>query len=157
MEHLAQAIEQIPSGLFVLTSAYNGSRSAALVEWVQQCATNPPLIVAAVATGLAVVPLIRDSHRFALCQIGEEDRFLARKFGDSPPHGEDPFVTVPTTKSPGGAPIVQRAISWIECEVVRHIDLESDHGLYVGRVRAGGILNDGTPAIRFNGTSTGGF
>ena len=137
----ARIIEQIPSGLFVLTSAYNGARSGALVQWVQRCAANPPLVMAAVATGLAVVPLIRDSHRFALCQVGEDDRFLARKFSTAPLYGEDPFVSVPTTSSPGGAPIVHRAISWIECEVVRHIDLESDYGLYVGVVRHGGMLN----------------
>ena len=136
----ARAIEQIPSGLFVLTSAYNGARSGALVQWVQQCATNPPLVMAAVATGLAVVPLIRDSHSFALCQIGESDRFLARQFTPAPPYGEDPFVTLPTSNAPGGAPIVRRAMSWIECEVVRHIDLESDYGLYVGVVRHGGML-----------------
>ena len=37
------------------------------------------------------------------------------------------------------------------CEVVRHIDLESDYGLYVGRVRAGGMLNGGTPLVRIRG------
>ncbi len=138
---LTRAIQQIPSGLFLLTSAYNGARSGALVQWVQQCASNPPLVMAAVATGLAVVPLIRDSHSFALCQIGEDDRLLTRKFETAPRPGEDPFVTLPTTTAPGGAPIVHRAVSWIECEVVRHVDLESDYGLYVGLVRHGGLLN----------------
>ena len=148
---LAQAIGQIPSGLFILTAAYNGSRSGVLVAWVQQCAAVPPLVLAAVATGLPVVPLIRDSRSFALCQISAEDRLLARKFDPAPLAGEDPFLSMPVTLSPNGAPILQRALSWLDCEVVRHIDLESDCGLYVGRVRDGGVLNGGRPAIRYAG------
>ncbi len=146
---LAQAIGQIPSGLFILTAAYNGSRSGVLVAWVQQCASVPPLVMAAVSTALPVVPLIRDSRSFALCQISAEDRLLARRFDHAPIAGEDPFVSMPVTLSPNGAPILQRALSWLDCEVLRHIDLESDCGLYVGRVRDGGILNGGEPAVRF--------
>ena len=148
---VAQALGQIPGGLFVLTAAYDGARSGVLVEWVQQCATNPPLIVAAVGAGLPVVPLIQDSHGFVLCQISEDDRFLARKFQSAPAHGEDPFMTLPIATAPSGTPILRRALSYLDCEVVRHIDLESDHGLYVGLVRAGGILNDGKPAVRYGG------
>lgn len=146
---LLQAIEQIPSGLFILTAAYNGSRSGVLVPWVQQCSADPPLVAAAVSTSLPVVPLIRDSRSFALCQIGAEDRLLARKFERAPGPGDDPFLSLPITHSPSGAPVLQGALSWLDCEVVRHIDLESDCGLYVGRVRDGGLLGAGNPAVRF--------
>ncbi len=138
---VSKAIGQIPSGLFILTAAYNGSRSGVLVTWVQQCATSPPLVMAAVSTGLPVVSLIRDSHSFTLCRITADDHLLARMFDTAPMHGEDPFDTLPITSAPSGAPIPQRSLSWLDCEVVRHIDLESECGLYVGRVRSGGILN----------------
>ena len=144
---VARALGQIPGGLFVLIAAYDGARSGVLVEWVQQCATNPPLIVAAVGAGLPVVPLIQDSHGFVLCQISEDDRFLARKFQSAPAHGEDPFMTLPIVTAPSGTPILRRALSYLDCEVVRHIDLESDHGLYVAHAVHGGMLNGGTPAI----------
>ncbi len=153
---VSKAIGQIPSGLFILTAAYNGSRSGVLVAWVQQCATAPPLVMAAVSTGMPVVPLIRDSHSFVLCQIAADDRLLARMFNIAPLHGDDPFDTLPITPAPSGAPIPQRALSWLDCEVVRHIDLESDCGLYVGRVRNGGILNGGPPAVRYGDNGEGG-
>jgi 3-hydroxy-9,10-secoandrosta-1,3,5(10)-triene-9,17-dione monooxygenase reductase component len=145
---LTQAIGQIPSGLFILTAAYNGSRSGVLVAWVQQCATRPPLVMAAVSTTMPVVPLIRDSRSFVLCQVAADDRFLAHKFNGTTIDHEDPFLSLPVTVSPNGAPILQSALSWLDCEVIRHIDLESDYGLYVGRVRHGGMLNSGKPAIR---------
>ncbi len=147
MADLHRALGRIPSGQFILTAAYEGARSGVLVGWVQQCATNPPMVMLALATGLPVIPLIRDSRAFALCQIGAEDRFLARKFASIPEHGEDPFVTLATSTSRGGCPIVLRAMCFLECELVRHVDLESDFGLYVGLVRDGGILNNGEPAV----------
>ncbi|MHC4414763.1 MAG: flavin reductase family protein [Planctomycetota bacterium] len=144
---LDRAISRIPCGLFILTAAFDGTRSGVLVEWVQQCASCPPMVMTALATALPIVPLIRDSRGFALCQIGADDRFLPKKFASTPEPGEDPFVTLSTITAPSGSPIVERAVSYLDCELVRHIDLESDHGLYVGRVRDAGILTDGAPAV----------
>ena len=152
---LSKALGQIPCGLFILTAAYDGARSGILVEWVQQCATRPPMIMAAVSTAMPVVPLIRDNHSFALCQISASDRFLVRKFASPPSHGEDPFDGLSTRSAPSGSPIIDRALCYLDCEVVRHIDLETDHGLYVGLVRCGEVLNGGSPAILVGGNSHG--
>ena len=38
-------------------------------------------------------------------------------------------------------------MSYLDCRVVRHIDLDSDFGLDVGHVHHGGILNEGRPAV----------
>jgi len=143
---LARAVGQIPRGRFILTAAYKDTRMGVLVDWVQRCGTDPPMVVAAVATGLPVIPLIRDSHCFALCQVRADDRLLERKFA-SPQENDDPFDTLATTCAPSGAPVLQRALSYLDCEVVRHIDLETDFGLYVGRVRDGRVLNGGAPLI----------
>jgi flavin reductase (DIM6/NTAB) family NADH-FMN oxidoreductase RutF len=148
---LSRAIGQIPCGRFILTAAYNDKRTGVLVDWVQQCAQRPVMVVAAVATGLPVVPLIRDSHSFALCQIGADDRLLEKKFASPPAHGDDPFDTLATMSAPSGSPVLRLALSYLDCEVVRHIDLESDYGLYVGRVRSGAILNGGPPLVRVRG------
>ena len=144
---LARAVGQIPRGRFILTAAFKDARMGVLVDWVQQCSTTPPMVVAAVATGLPVVPLIRDSHSFALCQVRADDRLLERKFAGSGEGDDDPFDTLATTCAPSGSPVLQRALSYLDCEVVRHIDLETNFGLYVGRVRAGRVLNGGAPLI----------
>jgi len=106
----------------------------------------------AVATGLAIEPLIRDSRWFALCQIGEDDRILRRRFAVPADRGEDPFVTLPHTSAPSGAPILERAITWMDCELIRHVDLDSDHRLYVGRVHHAGIMTAGArPVVEVDG------
>jgi len=109
---LSRAIGQIPCGRFILTAAYNDRRTGVLVDWVQQCAQRPLMVVAAVATGLPVVPLIRDSHSFALCQIGADDRLLEKKFATPPAHGDDPFDTLAMMSAPSGSPVPRLALSY---------------------------------------------
>lgn len=149
------AIAQIPGGLFLLTANFEDHRHAVLVKWVQQCSDNPPMVMVAMSKGQAVEPLIRESRRFVLCQISADDRFLARKFSNGGSGGEDPLVTLMTTTSPNGSPIVDRAMAYLDCEVVRHVELDSDHRVYVGQVHAGAVLNQGVPAV-FYGTNGSG-
>jgi flavin reductase (DIM6/NTAB) family NADH-FMN oxidoreductase RutF len=147
---LAQAMSRIPAGLFVLTCAHEHSRSGIIVNWVQCCSTTPPMVVVALQRGLALEPLIRDSRGFALCQISDDDRYLRRKFAELPPGREDPFVSIPIMTTPSGLPIIERAMSYLDCELVRHVDIESDCSLLVGQVRQGAVLHDCRPAVCFS-------
>jgi flavin reductase (DIM6/NTAB) family NADH-FMN oxidoreductase RutF len=149
---LLRAVRRIPCGLFIITSAFEGTRSGALARWVQPCATDPPLIMIAMPNGLAVEPLIRDSRAFALCQVSTDDRLLQRRFARPPARGEDPFLTIPTHKAATGSPIIDRALCYVDCEIARLVDLEADHRVYVGQIVAAGELNgDDRPAIELDG------
>lgn len=158
------AIGLIPCGLFVMTAAFDDRTAGVLVRLVQLCAPEPPLISVSMLRGQALEPLIRDSRAFALCQIADGDRFLQRKFApnegipggqrntcpEAPTEEESPFVSVPVHSAPNGSPIIERAMSWLECELVRNVELDPDHRIYVGRITAGGILDASVkPAVLF--------
>jgi flavin reductase (DIM6/NTAB) family NADH-FMN oxidoreductase RutF len=147
---IAAAVAKIPRGLFVMTSAFEHSRSGVLVKWVQRCSSDPPLIIVAVPKGQPVEPLIRDSRSFALCQIAEDDAYLFRKFAQTHDRADDPFVALDMRCGTMGAPIIERAMSYLDCEVVRHLELDADHRLYIGQVITGGILHHGKPAIHWD-------
>lgn len=148
-------VHRIPSGQFILTAAYDGVRSGVLTRWVQPCAVNPPLVMVAVSQGLAILPIIRDSRAFALCQIRADDRLLQRSFHKPPDRGDDPFITLPARilERRTGSPIIDRALSYLDCEVVRTVDLDADHRLYVGRIVESGLLNEGAPPAIDIGTN----
>lgn len=150
-------VRQIPCALFILTTAADDRRSGVLARWVQRCAVDPPMVMVAIPKGQPVEPLILDSRRFALCRIAPDDRYLVRKFTMPPQRGEDPFVAISTMHTTSGAPIIDRAVSWMDCEVVRHVELESDHRVYVGQVLAAGMQDDqhryGRYGDRRNGTA----
>ncbi len=163
-----RAMAQIPGGIFVMTAAFEGRASAVLVKWVQPCSEKPAMVMVALNRGQPIEPLLRNSRSFALCQISESDRFLLRKFSaaaasekhaaesdqHADEHDADPLVSIMTTLAPSGSPIVDRAMTYLDCEIIRHIELESDYRIYVGHVHHGAVLNKGAPAVQFGGNGS---
>ena len=94
------------------------------------------------------MPLISESRRFALCQLAESDRMLVRKFGGQADLGDDPFLGQHLLKPMmPKLPILGSAKSYLECELVCHMDVEGDHDLFVGAVRNAGHDSGFTPAV----------
>lgn len=129
----------LPTMTCALTSAYEQRRGGVLVRRAMQCADEPVCIAVAVPTGHRIATLIRDSHTFALCLLDRSNRLLMRKF-DGREDG-DPFDTIETVRLVTNSPIPVRAHAAIDCEVVRHYDLEADHEIYIGQVLAVRGLN----------------
>lgn len=140
-------LRRIPSGLYVITAAFERRRAAVMSSWVQRASTNPDTICVAIPKGERIAPLIRDSRGFAINQLCAENRFLTRRFqSDVLDWGNVDSLIFTTAET--GSPLLKRAISCIDCRLVRHFDLEADHDLYVGEVAA--VVNnqpDATPLI----------
>ncbi len=131
--------DTLPRGLYLLTAAHENQRAGQIVHWVQPCAIEPALVCVAAYKGHTIEPLIRDSHVFGLCAVDAEDKLIMRKFAAQVPPDEsgDPFDSLDVVRLATGAPILRRSGFVLDCEVVRHFDLEADHEIYVGLVRAG--------------------
>lgn len=136
---LLQALATVPAGQFLLTTAFGEVRDGRIVERVQQCGTQPPMLLVAMEKGHPLSPLIRDSRTFAVSLLDPNERAITRVFGPERRIGDDPFLTYPHTQGAMGAPIVTRAVAWFDCEVVRHLDMETNFELYIGLVHAAGL------------------
>jgi flavin reductase (DIM6/NTAB) family NADH-FMN oxidoreductase RutF len=140
-----RALADLTRGLYVLTACHEGKRAGVLVRSVQACADEPPLIAVAVKTGHWIEPLIRDSHAFAICRVNTNERLMLRKFAEtSRPRDGDPFDCVRTERLTTGAPVICKSTLALDCEVIRHFDLEADHELFIGHVLAARV-GAGTP------------
>ena len=144
---VAPALDRIPAGSFVLTSGHADLRGGALVRWVQQCSTNPPMVMIAVAKGHVLSPLIRDSRSFAVCQLDPQDRLAARAFELQTP-GVDPFIGTSVDRTPSGCPVPARALGYIDCELARHVDTDGDCEIYVGVIHHASTLLDTKPGTQ---------
>lgn len=135
-----RALASLPCGVFVLTSQFEGKRAGVLVRSVAVCADEPPMVCAAVRKGHWIEPLIRDSHHFAVCRADGSDKLLMKKFAStSRPRDGDPFDCIGASRLVTGSPILTRSCLVLDCEVVRHFDMEADHELYVGLVVAAAV------------------
>ena len=145
-------LDQIPSGVFLLTGACGDMRGATLVRWVQQVASQPPMLVVAIEKGQPLSPIIRDSRGFALCLIAANDPVCTRLFKQIPEHTQDPMISIPCMKTPSGAPVPLRATAWFDCEIVRHFDIEADHEVYIGCIHHAG-RNEALPSAVTKGAA----
>lgn len=140
---IAAILDRIPNAYFVLTAAHGEVRCGAVVRWVQQCAKSPPMILVAIEKGQALSAIIRDSHGFAVCQLHRDERILRRLLPAMPENGVDPFLSIPHLRTPSGAPVPLRAMSWFDCEMVRHVDIDADTEIYVGVVHHASVVQPG--------------
>lgn len=134
LSDLGAALEMLPRGHFLMTSAFEGKRAGHVVRSVQMCSETPALVCVAARKGHAIAPLIRDSHAFVVCVLAPEEASVLRRFEHewAPDEMGDAFDALPIETLRSGAPALRRCAAAIDCEVVRHFDLEADHELYIG-------------------------
>ncbi len=141
---IAEACDRLPSGLFLLSSSHDGERAGVLALGVHLCSTEPLLICVPVRRGHRIEPLIRDARTFAVASVPVDDRIMRRRFERYPSAEEfhDPFDALAVVTLETGAPILQSSALAFDCEVVRHVDMDADHELYIGRVVSARINGD---------------
>ena len=126
-----------------------------MVSWVQQMCFDPPMVSLALGKGRPIMPLISESRRFALCQIGENDKLLMRKFARGVGDGEDdPFLGLDLVHLPHNhVPLLAGAMSYVLCDLACHLDVEGDHDLFVGQIVQGRLNRAEDPRVhvRTNG------
>lgn len=145
---ISAALGRIPSGLFVVTAEHEDRRLGMIAGWVQQVCFEPPMVCVAIAKGRPIMPLISESHRFALCQLGEADRLSLRKFSKDTESGEDPFLGYDLIHGKlHPLPVLANTAAYLECELTCHMDVEGDHDLFVGVVRGAGVRKDAKPML----------
>lgn len=134
VNELDLAISMLPSGHYLMTSAFEGKRAGHIIRSVQICAEQPRLLCVAARKGHSIAPLIRDSHRFAICVIAPSDLSILRRFEAevAPDELGDAFDALAIEALQSSSPILKRSVLAIDCEVVRHFDLEADHELFIG-------------------------
>lgn len=146
---IAASMGELPSGLFIMTAQFEGRRTGVIVRSVQQCAEEPPMICVSMRKGHWISPLVRDSHYFGLCKVGGSERLILKKFSEPHrPRDGDPFDCLPVEKLVSGTPILGRSKAVFDCEVARHLDLEADFEMFIGRVLAARVLTSTEAAER---------
>ena len=140
-----EVVHRMPTGRYLLTAAHGGARRGLLVDRIQHCADEPPTILVSVRKGHALSPLIRDAASFGLCELASTDRILSRLFSKPTElQDDDPFLGHQLiAHSAGNAPIPACSASWMSCELLRHLDIEADFEIYIGRILASGVLSTG--------------
>lgn len=136
-----------PTGVCVITAQGDGPPVAMVVGSFTSVSLDPPLV--------AFLP---DKRSASWAEIHARGHFCVNVLADG--HGdlcrrmtgpaEQRFVGVDHHHSPGGAPIVDGALAWIDCSIYA-VHEAGDHFIVIGEVRAMNTHREGNPLLFFEG------
>jgi flavin reductase (DIM6/NTAB) family NADH-FMN oxidoreductase RutF len=140
----------LPTGLYLLGSRAEERRNLMTVSWVTQVAQVPKLVGVGVESGARSHQLIVDGGVFALSLLARRDRALVRHFVKpvddiqiDQATGAGTMNGVAVGAATTGAPILDQAVAWLDCQVRHALPLGS-HTWFVGEVVDAGEADAGT-------------
>jgi len=147
-DQFRQVLGQYPTGVVVVTAAVPGSAPLALtIGSFSSVSLDPPLVAFYPSIGSSTWPKIQAVGRFCINVLGADQEALCRVFASKV---EDKFENVSWQPSPGGAPIIDGAVAWIDCDL-DDVQTLGDHYLVVGRVNALETASRDLPLLFFRG------
>jgi flavin reductase (DIM6/NTAB) family NADH-FMN oxidoreductase RutF len=126
---------KMPSGLYAIGSRHQDRYNLMTANWVTQIAVDPKLVAVGVEGEALTHQLIGEGRAFTVNFIDREDRAIVRKF-TKPVEVDLAAQTLngfAFHDGISGAPILDQAIAYVDCEVRNTVDLGS-HTLFVGEV-----------------------
>lgn len=141
---------RMPSGLYAVgsRSADGARRNMMTLNWATQVSSEPKQLGISVEKAAFTHELISDSGVFTLNLVDREDRAIVRKF-TKPVDVDVASRTLngfPYHDGHTGAPILDQAVAYLECEVRQALDAGS-HTLFVGEVTMSGFQRDEETAV----------
>jgi len=126
---------RMPSGLYVIGSRHGDEHNLMTANWVGQVSFDPKLVAVSIEKAALTHRLIREGRDFTVNLIDRDDRAIVRRFtkpvevdlGAQTLNGFR-FHTGRT-----GAPILDQAVAYLDCEVRNDVDVGS-HTLFLGEV-----------------------
>jgi flavin reductase (DIM6/NTAB) family NADH-FMN oxidoreductase RutF len=130
----------MPSGLYVVGTRSATGRNLMTISWASQVAMSPKLVGIGVESGARTHELLEEGGVFALNLLPRSQRTLVRRFAKPVTEalvdddtGVGTMQGAPVHSATTGAPILDVALSWLDCEV-RHVLALGSHSWFVGEV-----------------------
>jgi flavin reductase (DIM6/NTAB) family NADH-FMN oxidoreductase RutF len=137
-----------PTGVVAVTAAdETGTPFGMVVGTFTSVSLEPPLVGFLPARTSTTWPRIEEVGRFCVNVLGVDQEELCRTITRKEPGALD---EVATRRTPGGAPILDGAVCWIDCEL-DSVHEVGDHYLVAGKVTALDVQAGSLPLLFFQG------
>ena len=137
-----QVLRHFPTGVVIVTAMSDSGPAGLSVGSFMSVSLDPQLVAVLPAKTSTSWPKIAAATSFCINILAASQQELCRRFAIS---GGDKFAGVPWRPAPSGAPILDGALAWIDCEHERSVEA-GDHLIVLGQVRVLDIDTGQTPA-----------
>ena len=128
--HLAEALSEITTGIYVLTVSEGEHRHGMSSSWVTQVSGDPPLLMAAVDKRHFSHSLIERQGTFGLNVVGSKGKELEDYFFSAAARRPDNLAPFVCDLGETGVPLLKLALAVFECRVVASYPA-GDHTLFI--------------------------
>ncbi|MDT3440447.1 flavin reductase [Pseudofrankia sp. BMG5.37] len=143
-----QVLGNFPTGVAVVTGLDKGGAPVGLaVGSFTSASLDPPLVAFFPDRRSSSWPRIAATGRFCVNILGYDQESVCRTFAV---RGGDKFAELPWRPAPSGAPILDGAVAWIDCDL-EAVHPAGDHDLVLGLVRVLDVGRSALPLVFFQG------
>jgi flavin reductase (DIM6/NTAB) family NADH-FMN oxidoreductase RutF len=137
------------SGVTVAAASHGGRTHAIAATAFCSLSLDPPLVLLAVSRSGQLVELATHAGHVGISILGEDQREISEWAGS---RGRVPAASLPfaTVAAKTGAPLLDGAIAWFDCEV-RDVARHGDHVLLLGLVVEAWAADGANPLLYFDG------
>lgn len=147
--HFRDVLGAYPTGVCVITSVSDsGARWGLAVGTFTAISLDPPLVGFMPDKRSTSWKQIETTGAFCVNILSARQLDLCQRFAT---RGDDKFDGISHSHSPGGLPLLDNVLAWVECGIERVVEV-GDHLLVVGAVRAMERVGDGAPLLFHRGT-----
>lgn len=146
-----QLLGRFATGVTVITMHLPDGRPAGMTaNSLASVSLNPPLLSLCIDHSAELYASLLAAPGFVVNVLEASQESLSRRFAAK---HLDRFEGVGYHTSPGGQPVLEGVLAWIDC--APHATFEAgDHTILVARVLSGGTI-EGTPLVYFRGGYAG--
>lgn len=144
-EDYRQALRRFASGITVVTVARDDELHGMTASSFAAVSLQPPLILVSLEKGSRTRELVLEQGSFGVNVLADHQESLARAFSEA---GDKPFDDTKHRLGSTGAPLLEGAIAWLECNISQSVDA-GDHDVVIGEVLTCDA-REGTPLVYFN-------
>ncbi|HTK06903.1 MAG TPA: flavin reductase family protein [Ktedonobacteraceae bacterium] len=125
-----RALGHFASGVTVITTQHQGQLHGTTVSSFCSLSLQPPLVLVGIDLQATIHDLIVESEVFAVNILAEHAETISRHFARRIP---DKFSTIPYTLGKLGVPLLEDALTSLECRLVTRYP-GGDHSIFIGEV-----------------------
>jgi flavin reductase (DIM6/NTAB) family NADH-FMN oxidoreductase RutF len=144
------AARMFASGVTVAAAQHEGRIHAIAATAFCSLSLDPPLVLLAVNQTGQLVDFARGAGHVGVSILGEDQREIS-EWAASTGRVPGPELPFATRSARTGAPLIEGAIAWFDCEV-QQATQRGDHIVIVGLVVEAWAAEDARPLLYFQGT-----
>jgi flavin reductase (DIM6/NTAB) family NADH-FMN oxidoreductase RutF len=122
----------------------NGVPHGLTVNSFSSVSLDPPLILICLGHAIAAIDVFREALHFGLSVLRANQRTISERFAAPM---DNRFGPLPWRKGKTGVPLLDGALTQIECATVRRVSA-GDHDIFIGEMTAA-LVDEGEPLIYF--------